>query len=444
MKNNQWEEAINNLTGIIEIEPNFEDTGKLLVEARQSLEIENGRQLVITRYNEGIAFYEARRWGSAIEAFHDVKRLAPGYQRVDDLLAEAERQNNPSLGSTVTHTLKHNLLWRWGLLAAGLVIILVLVLVELGNMLPSAAEDTGLSRDQLKALYEEVQQSISSGDQPQAVALLDQILKEDPDYADAASLRRELIATPNPTATPVPTFTPTAAPTPTSVADTLAIQLDEAQAAMDGEEWSQVIELLTGISSLDAEYQKAQVALLLCDAYAGRGLETLTNLNPDNKETEVKLALADFETGAETCPRRSDLGDQAERAKAYLEALATPKREADTLIRILTPIVAVEPDYAKRDAKDLLYTAYLERGDARREAAEIVGALSDYEAALALNVADPSVAQTRRAELLLSFSQQGQPAQPVEPTAAPVETPAETPGPAALTPYPGTCDHKIW
>jgi|GEM_PF-550770 len=439
MKKGQWEEAINNLTGIIEIEPNFEDTGKLLVEARQSLEIENGRQLVITRYNEGIAFFEARRWGSAIEAFQDVKRLAPGYQRVDQLLAEAERHNNPSWGNAVTHTLKHNLLWRWGLLAAGLVIIFVLVLVELGNRLPSAAEEAELSRDQLKALYEEAQVAISGGNQQQAIALLDQILKEDPDYADAASLKRDLIATPTPSPTPsptatlAPTFTPTLAPTPTSMADTLSIQLAEAQTAIDGADWSQAIELLTEISSLDADYQKAQVALLLCDAYAGRGLETLTNLNLENKEAEVNLALADFEAGAEACPRRSDLRDQAERANAYLQALATPKSEAETLIRILTPIVAVEPDYAEQDAKNLLYAAYLERGDARREAAEIVGALSDYEAALALNVADPSEAQTRRAELLLSFNQQ---AQTVEPTVEPVETPEDTPGPTTPTATP--------
>jgi hypothetical protein len=47
-----------------------------------------------------------------------------------------------------------------------------------------------------------------------------------------------------------------------------------------------------------------------------------------------------------------------------------------------------------------------------------VGALSDYEAALALNVTNPSEAQTRRAELLLSFSQQSaQPTPPQQPTA---------------------------
>lgn len=433
MKNNQWEEAINNLTGIIEIEPNYEDTAKLLVEARRALEIENGQQLVITRYNEGVAFYEAGRWGSAIEAFQDVKRLSPGYLRVDQLLAQAERFNNPSLGQKLAQTLSQSLAWRWGMIAVGLVVIFILVLVALGNMVPSAAENNQVSRDQLKILYEEVQQAIASGDKAQAITLLDQILKEDPDYADAANLKRDLVATPtpNPTPTLAPTLTPTIAPTPTSIADALTAMLDNVQTAIDGEEWSQAIELLTEVSLQDAGFQKAQVASLLCDAYAGRGLETLANITPENKTEAVKTALADFKAGATECPRRTDLRDQAERASVYLNALDTPPNDHETLIRILTPIVAAEPSYAGGDAKNLLYAAYLERGDTRRESGEIVGALSDYEAALALNVDEPSEAQTRRAELLLSFNQQS-----AQPTPQPVATAKATAGNIEPTPTP--------
>jgi hypothetical protein len=100
-----------------------------------------------------------------------------------------------------------------------------------------------------------------------------------------------------------------------------------------------------------------------------------------------------------------------------LEALNTSKKSYDTLIEILTPIVAAEPNYADGNAKQLLYTAYLDRGDARREASEIVGALSDYEAALALKVDDPSEVQTHRAELLLAFARQA-----VQPTPQPDKT----------------------
>lgn len=427
MKKNLWEEAINNLAGIIEIEPNYEDTGKLLIEARRALEIENGQQWVITRYNEGVAFFEAGHWSSAIEAFHDVKRLSPSYQRVDSLLAQAERFNNPTLGQKLTQTLAQSMAWRWGLIILGLVAIFILVGVMLGNLVPSAAENNQVSRNQLKLLYEEAQRAINDGNQKQAIVLLDQILKEDPDYADAASLKRELAATStpsptvSPTATPAPTSTPTLAPTLTPTADALVMMLNEAQAAVDGTEWSKAIEILTGISSQDSTYQKAQVSSLLCDAYAGRGLETLANIDPKDKQTQVKTALADFDAGVKACPRRTDLRDQAERATAYLKALNTSGSDIEELIRILTPIVAVEPEYVNGDAKNQLYTAYLKRGDTRRESAEIVGALSDYEAALGLNVADPSEAQTRRAELLLSFNQQA-----VSPTPQPTVTPENT------------------
>ncbi|HXV42010.1 MAG TPA: protein kinase, partial [Anaerolineae bacterium] len=164
MKNNLWEEAINNLTGIIEIQPEYEESGKLLVEARRALEIENGRQLVVTRYNEGIAFFEVGRWGSAIEAFQDVKRISPGYQRVDQLLAEAERFNNPGLNQKLFQSFGKNM-WRWSLITLGLILIFILAFVTFGNREPLVAENN------LKILYEEAQQAINSGNKEQAIAL---------------------------------------------------------------------------------------------------------------------------------------------------------------------------------------------------------------------------------------------------------------------------------
>lgn len=439
MKNSLWEEAINNLAGIIEIDPNFKDTGVLLVEARRALEVENGRQLVITRYNEGTAHFEAGRWGSAMEAFQEVTRLAPGYQRVDQLLAEAERQNKLSQQSARKNPLK-DVSWRWALVIVGLLIIFILTI---GPTLTNFAFNSGTSiaenndpQQQLKTLYEQAQQAIQKGDKKTAIALLDQILKENPDYADVANLRRELAATP----TPVPTTTPTPPPTPTLVPtptiDTLSVMVDQAEAAIEAGDWTEAISRLEEVRSKDIEYEKAQVAALWCDAYAGRGLETIANLAPNSKEKNkiVQSALADFEAGAAECPRRTDLRDQAERATAYLQALDTPISNHDELIQTLTPVVAVEPDYAGGDAKILLYQAYLHRGDARREQNEIVGALSDYEAALALNVKDPSEGQTRRAELLLSFS--GQPAQPPTNTATNANTPAAATSMPRSTPVP--------
>jgi hypothetical protein len=98
---------------------------------------------------------------------------------------------------------------------------------------------------------------------------------------------------------------------------------------------------------------------------------------------------------------------------------------------LLTPIVAVSPDYAGGNAKRQLYEAYLGRAKTRHAASDVVGALSDYEAALGLNVPDPSEAQMNRAELLLAFAQE---AETVRPTPAPFptftsdNTDTETPG----------------
>ncbi|MDH3676568.1 MAG: hypothetical protein OES12_13815, partial [Anaerolineae bacterium] len=70
----------------------------------------------------------------------------------------------------------------------------------------------------------------------------------------------------------------------------------------------------------------------------------------------------------------------------------------------------------------------------------IAAALGDYEAALVLNVDDPSQAQTRRAEILLLFSQQPIPATPqpeatlVTGTAAVEATPSLTPPSRPATP----------
>ncbi|MFN8454370.1 MAG: protein kinase [Anaerolineae bacterium] len=435
MKNNYWEEAINNFTGITEIDPNYKEAGQLLFEARRSLEIENGRQLVVTRYNEGMAHFEAARWVSAIEAFQEVKRLAPGYQRVEQYLGQAERANRISLNQRQTQPLaappRSNTAWRWILAMLTIAILLIIIIrpsiINFASSTPVAeVTPTTDPKAKLKLLYEEAQQALVEGDKPQAIAFLDEILKEDPDYADVANLRRELSATPTavPTATPQPTTTPTSAPTPTSVADTLAKLLNEVEAAVEIGEWDKALQLLQQVRTKDKDYQTAQVSALLCDAYAGRGRESLSQ----NKNEAIKTALGDFEAGSKECPRRTDLQEQVARATAYLQVVGLPNKDFDKIIQTLTPLVAAEPEYADGEAKKLLYAAYLNRGDARREDEEIVGALSDYEAALALQVGDPSQAQNRRAELLLSFNQQ--PPTPTPTRATPVAskpTPMPTP-----------------
>jgi serine/threonine protein kinase len=312
----RWQEAIIHLNVLIELDPNYRDTAVLLARAHEALKLEDSAQFAATRYQEGLAYFEAERWKEAMEVFTEVQRLAPAYELVEQLLAEARWRSNLPWGRKLMHALRRRELskdlWRWGLITTGIIAIIFLAFLAFGaNNQASGNDDI---RQRLKLLYEEAQRSIENGDPKNALTKLDQILDEDPDYADVAVLRRELLAalTPTPVPAALPTGTPSEAPQ--------AKLLDQAQEAINLGLWSEAIAMLTKLRSTDAEYQAAGVNSLFCDAYVGRGLEQLANIRPPDDEREiVRLALADFEAGIAGCPRRGDLSDQAKRAAAYLD-----------------------------------------------------------------------------------------------------------------------------
>lgn len=441
MESERWEEAVNHFNVIVELASDYKDIDTLLAQAHQSLKQENSQGFVATRYREGVAHFEAKRWENAIQAFKEVRQTEPDYEQVQHLLAEAERQLQTSAAPQQlpqwVAQISFKDLWRWGLVLTGIIIIVFLSFLAFGNNNQTSGDDDASQR--LKLLYEEAQQAITEGRQPEALAKLEQILSENPDYADAAEIRRDLLATP----TPVPTTSPDVSIAVTPTEDSLEATLNEVEENIDLGLWTEAIDLLTELRSREAGYQPARIASLFCDAYVGRGLEKLDNIDlPDKQQESVAAALADFEAGVKECPRRVDLNEQATRAAAYLEGLNTSPKDYDTLIRKLTPIVAAAPDYASEHAKEWLYQAHLSRAEIRQKSQEtIAAALGDYEAALALNVDDPGEAQTRRAELLLAFSQQ--PGSPTpEPTSTPtsdenntpVTRPTSPPRPATPTP----------
>jgi len=403
-ENNRWEEAINQFNVVIELDPGYKDAAEMLAKAHETLKSENSQQFVTTRYAEGLAHFEAQRWESAAKAFNEVQQVTPNYEQVEGLLAEATRKSNPSLIQWLIVSLKSQSqdLWRWSLVGTGAIIIIILSFMAFGSSTQVSGNDD--PKEHLRLLYTEAQQALEQGNKEEAIAKLEEILSENPDYADAADIRRELVATPTPTAT--------TASEPTVIVVTvipkeepLAATLDKAREAVDLALWSEALDLLGQLRIIDPNYQSARVSSLFCDTYLGRGLEVIDNLDPQDNEIEAMgQALADFEAGTTECPRRIDLKDRAERAATYLEALNTLENDYDSLIRILAQIVAAEPNYANNKAKNLLYEAYLNRAEANQASQETIAlALGDYEAALELNVDDPSEAHLRRAELLLQF-----------------------------------------
>lgn len=388
-----WKDAITNLNRVLELEPDYQDAEVLLVEAHEGLKKEDTQKFLATRYEEGIAHFEAARWDNAISAFQEVYLLSPGYEQVDRFLVEAQRLSRPTLFQKLVPAAIRETWWRWALIGAGILAIVGLVSFGFASLMPTAAEDDVQQR--LRNLYTQAQQATDAGNPEQAVALFDQILAENPNYADAASLKRSLVAT----LTPV-------APLLSASGQTLDTLLAEAQHMVDADQWSRAIELLTELRLTDAGYEQNRISSLFCDAYVGRGLETMASVTTaDTADQTARAALADFEAGLAECPKRLDLLSQAQQANAYLEALATPENEYDKIIQLLIPVVAAEPAYAGGSARQLLYGAYLARGQIRRENSDIVGALGDFEAALALDVAEPSKAQQLRTDLLVEFGQ---------------------------------------
>jgi tetratricopeptide (TPR) repeat protein len=444
MDRKAWQEALDKFKVVVEAEASYKDAQARLKQCEEMVAKQTHQQTVAVSYAEGISHFEAERWSEAITAFQEVQRLSPGYKRTEQLLAEADRLSKPSLWSRAAGLIRSPLLregWgRWGLLAVGLLVIVVTFII-LGNGNQATGDDR--VKEQLKEVYAEAQQALAQEDTAGAIALLEEILAQDPDYADAAELRRELVSSLTPTPSAQATLQAMTAENP------LLAQFSAVEKGLGLEEWDETIALLETIRATDRQFEASRVSSLFCDALIGRGLETLTMVRQQrpNEPEIVKRALDDFKAGAAECPRRIDLQDQANRASAYLEALSAPQGDYEPLIKILTPIVAADPNYVNGHAKDLLYSVYLKRGDARNKAGEIVGALGDYEAALALNVPDPSQAQIRRAQLILAFQQSDRPVEltletpqpettPVptgssEPT--PTATPDATPGPVQIT-----------
>ncbi len=411
MDRKAWRESIEKFTALLEENPEFKDAPDLLEKSREAFSQEKDQQTITERYVEGISHFESERWDEAVIAFREVQNLSPGYQRTEEYLADAEKKAKPSLLQSVGNLFSLDL-GRWGLIAIGLLAI-VFTFAYLGN--GNFATGDNDNQEQLKALYNEAQDAVTAGNTDQAIALLDEILAQDPNYADAAEQRRDLITelTPEPEALPTPL--------PELEENSLTAKIGEVEDALELGVWADAIDILMDIRTEDPNYEEARVSSLFCDAYIGQGLEMIGGLRDANVD-EVNImntALTAFEAGVTECPRRLDLQDQADRATNYLNVLALPADDVEAQIRGLTPLVAADLDYAEGNAKRSLYQAYLDRASARVADDDIVGALGDYDAALALNVANPSEAQTKRAELILGLQQpaQTQPETPVEPVA---------------------------
>ena len=73
--------------------------------------------------------------------------------------------------------------------------------------------------------------------------------------------------------------------------------MGDVEDALAIETWDEAITILQAIRSANSSYEEARIASLFCDAYVGRGLQTLAGIRDKSQDEEelVSQALADFE-----------------------------------------------------------------------------------------------------------------------------------------------------
>jgi outer membrane protein assembly factor BamD (BamD/ComL family)/predicted Ser/Thr protein kinase len=173
----------------------------------------------------------------------------------------------------------------------------------------------------------------------------------------------------------------------------------EAQQALRSGDLDKAIEMLRAI--LAAGPISDEVQDLLCDAYLQRGREQVGSYSDESDKASIESAQRDFEEGLAICQNEPVLSDEQRYANSFLIALeAEQSGDFDTVVQELAPIVAAEPDYANGQARQMLYTNLVKRGDTRQRAGNLIGAFKDYQQALALEEPDSLDAAARRDVIL--------------------------------------------
>jgi len=114
-------------------------------------------------------------------------------------------------------------------------------------------------------------------------------------------------------------------------------------------------------------------------------------------------------------------------AEAYVRGFSRlEEADCEGAVEDLRLAHELDPSYAGGKAVDLLYRANVDCGDQRAAAKDYRGALSYYEAARELSVADASEASTKYAAVVPMLTATPTPRRP-PPTATPTRTPGPTP-----------------
>lgn len=189
-----------------------------------------------------------------------------------------------------------------------------------------------------------------------------------------------------PTATPTitPTFAPTAEPnseqvvmpTPGEQGLDLAALFAQAQAAAATSQWQEAIDLLDVILASDPNFQSAQVRQLMSQSLNSYARELYNASQP----AAANLIVARAE---EFGPLADGLAFERDAAELWLTARAGVSTGSQTAINALNELLGYGPNGRYyQQATQLLYDAYVRRGDGLVAQGNPCGAMSEYQRAM--------------------------------------------------------------
>ncbi|OQY48292.1 MAG: hypothetical protein B6242_02735 [Anaerolineaceae bacterium 4572_78] len=384
-----WQETIDYITEIAEVEPDYKDCQNLLATAQDMNDGEHIEMQVSDLYKQALDCVEDEAYSQAKDILNQIRHVSPKYPPARKLLTRIKKHQQRE---EVRKSLNVMELWQYLMsfrvyiapYYKPIVIAVTVMLVIIGTVftISQVTEQIAASSPSVDELYHQAEFAFTEENARQARKLLQQVFDDAPNHPQAQLLMSQV-----------------------DQYDALNNTLTEAHSALAGQDWSRAIDILGKIRGSDDNFKPEMISLLLCNAHLARGKSQIdTMFNPYNRR-KVESALDDFQTtllaenNQARCSNPNELIQQIQFAIGYLHAIDDIV-VLDTRIDNLSLIVEIEPDYANGQAAQVLYQAYLKRGDIKMERHDFSAAFDDYNAALLLPVEDLRQAQKHQAETI--------------------------------------------
>lgn len=423
-----------------------------------------GDELADRLYEEGMAYYQRRRWRDALAVFTRLQSIQPQRQGIAALLDEIHwfiqleemaperRQEAAERENTAPYPRWQRWLpWLFSLVVV-LAAVLIVVLVAGDRLfgLPAQGPDP-----ELVELYNQGQSQLAIGNYDGAIAAFERILARDPGdiaaragltqaqmlrdlaqkYAEAqqaiaqadwatARNRLEAIAAIYPSYEDVDKLLAMV-----SHQQAMEARFAAATAAYNASQWAEAIRLFEELRKLDAAFRGDAVQEFLFVSYLEEGERLVAEQGDD--PAAVREAIQRFNAALTIHPDNQRASTARRLATAYENGMrAAARRDWTAVISHLQPVQRQRSDYAGGRANCLLYEAYVALAEQETNQGKYREALAHAQAALALEPPCGDTESARRIEqaVLLAL------ATPT-PTSTATATPTATPLPTA-TPTP--------